>query len=540
MYVTRLCLEKIGKMDERYFLYYEDGDWSLRAKKSQFELGYASKSIVFHKGGTTIGSSTRRADKSELAVYLEARNKIEFIRSQFHSYLPVAILISLFAPIEYLVAGSPRNFRAAAHGVIAGLRGETGRPRRTFGEFRLEERPRALILSTTSWPPIGRTSLELVKTGFDVASLSPRKSLVRSVSEIFCHYKYRSWMPLRSITRAINTWQPDVVFCADDKALNHLCVLHARTSGRHNDDNQRLEKLIRVSLGDPNAIVTCSIKSELITEAQSLGLRCPRTLIAPDDRNLKSVPPELEYPFIVKDDRSWGGLGVRVAANYDQYRSAIRMLRKCYPPRHHGTGKLAGRYKLTLQEKIVGRPATCAAVCYEGEVLAAHSVEVLECMREFGPASLVRFIDHPEIKKATEVIVTHFHLSGFIGIDFIIDKENRAWLLEVNPRITPMCHLRANDKESLSSAIYTRLTGRRPLENPAPFEKGAIALFPQELIRRFENKHPSLSFHYHDVPWEEPLFVLACLNFYLKRSIFKRLRRKIRILRIVDWRRRMP
>ena len=53
LFVTRACLEQIGPMDERFFLYYEDLDWGLRAKK--FGLGYASGSIVGHKGGTTLG-----------------------------------------------------------------------------------------------------------------------------------------------------------------------------------------------------------------------------------------------------------------------------------------------------------------------------------------------------------------------------------------------------------------------------------------------------------------------------------------------------
>lgn len=34
LYVTRACLEDIGFMDERFFLYYEDADWSARAKST--------------------------------------------------------------------------------------------------------------------------------------------------------------------------------------------------------------------------------------------------------------------------------------------------------------------------------------------------------------------------------------------------------------------------------------------------------------------------------------------------------------------------
>ena len=42
MYVTRACVEYIGPMDERFFLYFEDLDWGIRAKTCG--LGYAKDS----------------------------------------------------------------------------------------------------------------------------------------------------------------------------------------------------------------------------------------------------------------------------------------------------------------------------------------------------------------------------------------------------------------------------------------------------------------------------------------------------------------
>jgi N-acetylglucosaminyl-diphospho-decaprenol L-rhamnosyltransferase len=126
MYLTRECLEKIGPMDERFFLFYEDADWSVRAK--QLGLGYAPDSIVPHKGGTTIGSARLRADRSRLSVYLESRNHIHFVRLHWRRYLPLAIILSCVYATTYLVAFAPKNFIAAVQGLWAGLRGETGRP----------------------------------------------------------------------------------------------------------------------------------------------------------------------------------------------------------------------------------------------------------------------------------------------------------------------------------------------------------------------------------------------------------------------------
>ena len=127
MYVTRACVEKIGLMDERFFLYYEDADWSFRAKMNG--LGYAPNSIVPHRGGTTIGSARLRAEKSRLSVYLESRNHLHFVRMHCSGYLPFALIVGCLHALLYLFARSPKNSRAAVEGMLAGIGGETGQPR---------------------------------------------------------------------------------------------------------------------------------------------------------------------------------------------------------------------------------------------------------------------------------------------------------------------------------------------------------------------------------------------------------------------------
>ena len=126
MYVTRACIERIGLMDERFFLYYEDLDWAARAK--QCGLGCAMGSLVPHKGGTATGSSTSRARRSRMSVYLENRNRIHFVRQHYHKYLILTVILSAAYSLEYLLAGSLSNCVAALSGLIAGVRGETGPP----------------------------------------------------------------------------------------------------------------------------------------------------------------------------------------------------------------------------------------------------------------------------------------------------------------------------------------------------------------------------------------------------------------------------
>ncbi|MET3332241.1 MULTISPECIES: glycosyltransferase family 2 protein [Bradyrhizobium] len=128
MYVTRWCIERIGLMDENYFLFYEDMDWGLRAR--HLGLGYAADSIVIHKRGTTTGSG--RA--SVLSVYLQHRNCVRFVRRHFPWSLPLRVAVSLMYAFRFLLQGAPSNSRAAVEGLVAGLKGEMGRPKERMAQ----------------------------------------------------------------------------------------------------------------------------------------------------------------------------------------------------------------------------------------------------------------------------------------------------------------------------------------------------------------------------------------------------------------------
>lgn len=126
-YLTRSCLDQIGLMDERYFLYFEDLDWGMRAKAC-CGIGYAYDSVVPHIGGASIGTAQTRAGRSRLAVYLDFRNRLIFVRRHFRGWFAWTVAMAFLRAFEYLFVGAVGNFKIALKGTLAGLRGETGRP----------------------------------------------------------------------------------------------------------------------------------------------------------------------------------------------------------------------------------------------------------------------------------------------------------------------------------------------------------------------------------------------------------------------------
>ncbi len=61
MMVKRKALETVGLFDERFFFYFEDVDFCLRAKKNGFKIGIDREVIVYHKLGRSIGRWSKKA-----------------------------------------------------------------------------------------------------------------------------------------------------------------------------------------------------------------------------------------------------------------------------------------------------------------------------------------------------------------------------------------------------------------------------------------------------------------------------------------------
>lgn len=71
--LTPKIWRKIGGFDSKYFMYYEDMDFSMRAKKKKIPLVYVPKAALFHiNAGSTNGSG------SATHQYYQTRNRLRF------------------------------------------------------------------------------------------------------------------------------------------------------------------------------------------------------------------------------------------------------------------------------------------------------------------------------------------------------------------------------------------------------------------------------------------------------------------------------
>lgn len=118
MLISRSALEQLGFLAECYSpFYYEDAEYSRRARVAGFPVVYAPAAVFYHKVGATIGP----ADRSPLVTFAQNRNRLFYIRRNFGGATrTAAVLYMLFSkPVRALIEVA-RGRRELASAVLKG------------------------------------------------------------------------------------------------------------------------------------------------------------------------------------------------------------------------------------------------------------------------------------------------------------------------------------------------------------------------------------------------------------------------------------
>jgi len=88
MAIKSTVFSKVGLMDERYFVYYDDTDFALRCLRAGIMVRYLGMLALHHKVSSSTGGGL-----SKFSIYYYNRNRLFFVRknSRFFVY-PVAII----------------------------------------------------------------------------------------------------------------------------------------------------------------------------------------------------------------------------------------------------------------------------------------------------------------------------------------------------------------------------------------------------------------------------------------------------------------
>ncbi len=352
--------------------------------------------------------------------------------------------------------------------------------------------------------------MELHDSGAEVSIIAPNSHPARSLAFISRRMTYRAAAPRRSLKAALLRFKPDMVIPCDERTVRDLHAIHRATT------HAPLKALIEKSTSPDASYPTITSRAALLSLAQRLGVRVPASMPLPDIRQLEKWIAEHKAPFVLKADGSWAGFGVQIISNAAMAEDAyLRMTRRA-------SGRLAFRESLlesnyfffrpwlrrerpsmSVQSYIDGWPANVGVACWKGEVLAATCAESVATTSATGPSTVARIIHNPEMIDAAQRVVKELGLSGMIGFDFMIEAATgAAYLIEMNPRNTPICAMRLGAGRDLAEALTARLACRPVRERPPRTERDVVVFFPDTW--REDPANHFLHTGFHDVPWEQP------------------------------------
>lgn len=105
MLINNSIFEKVGLMDEKYFLYFDDADFCFRLKLAGIKIGFCVDSIIYHKVSLSTGGN-----QSKISVYYGNRNRFYF-RKKYEQYFGIFsyLFIKITRKIKYISGVLKKN-----------------------------------------------------------------------------------------------------------------------------------------------------------------------------------------------------------------------------------------------------------------------------------------------------------------------------------------------------------------------------------------------------------------------------------------------
>ncbi len=126
MLITREALLKTGLLNESYFAYFEDVEWSLRFRKKGFEIALAAEAKIYHEAGASSKKKRSEGMLSPRVFYYHVRNQFFLLRSQIHGLaIPFAWTYHCFRFLAWMsyfcLRGRFQKLKSVARGIKDGI-----------------------------------------------------------------------------------------------------------------------------------------------------------------------------------------------------------------------------------------------------------------------------------------------------------------------------------------------------------------------------------------------------------------------------------
>lgn len=197
-------------------------------------------------------------------------------------------------------------------------------------------------------------------------------------------------------------------------------------------------------------------KPSLYNLCCDLEIPAPPTITRPNPIDLEQQLSALKFPVVLKLPTCNNSIGREYC---DTLPELVERFQTIYAQetRRHADPPF-------VQQKIDGEAIYTLMLCHEGRKLGEVIYRPLRTFPENGGTSSHReSIQHPRIAELTERLAAATRWSGFIGFDFIVDRNDGVpYLIDANPRANPAVHLGYLGGVDWTGMLTDMLSGQHP------------------------------------------------------------------------------
>lgn len=261
-------------------------------------------------------------------------------------------------------------------------------------------------------------------------------------------------------------------------------------------------------------------KAALARWASDLGIRMPPSRVVRTKEEAEQALRAVGVPAMLKVDRSFAGMGVALVES------------EADVPRAWDTLRADG--EVVVQAFVRGALGNTAVLYSHGAPVAWMSaMKARTWPGPFGPSCARQFVDRDDLTPMIARFGAETRYDGFVAFDWIVDAQDRAWILEVNARPVPALHMGVHANVDFAKAVARWLSHDarcvlaplRSIANPAIFP-----MFPEDFHRAItdDDERGLDAFRrgnagHGDIPWDDPPLLAHLLRRRSTKRAFDRI-----------------
>jgi predicted ATP-grasp superfamily ATP-dependent carboligase len=247
-----------------------------------------------------------------------------------------------------------------------------------------------------------------------------------------------------AVLEIVDRHRPEVVLPIDDGTVAALRPRRAE-----------VERRTALALAPETSLQAAVDKRSTLEAARRLGIPVPRGLVVGDTAELRASSHEVGFPAVVKPASSWasesgnvGRLVCRGVTNPEQLKIAVDEVTRA------GTAAI-------VQQWLRGRREAVHLLYADARVWAQCAVVAHRMLPPLGGNSILRESVElpPDTSDAASRLVAGLNLEGYSEVEFRRDSSGRAFLMEINPRLSASVEVAVRAGVNFPDLIHTWAAG---------------------------------------------------------------------------------